>query len=71
MATSLDFAESLGFDLLQITVGVRIYPGTEIARAALEEQLITPDDDLLRPRFYMAHGLEGWIRDELERRGFG
>jgi radical SAM superfamily enzyme YgiQ (UPF0313 family) len=69
VATSLDFAESLGLDLLKVTVGVRIYPGTELARTALDERVVAPDDDLLQPRFYMARGLEGWIREELGRRG--
>ncbi len=66
--SSLDFAESLGLDDLRITVGVRIYPGTDVARAAMEEGLIDDDTDLLRPRFYMVPGLEDWIRAELDRR---
>ena len=69
VTTSLDFAQSLGLDLLKVTVGVRIYPGTELARAAQDERVIAADDDLLRPRFYMTPDLEGWIRDELVRRG--
>jgi radical SAM superfamily enzyme YgiQ (UPF0313 family) len=69
VATSLDFVQSLGLDMLKITVGVRIYPGTEVARIAAAEGVIALDDDLLRPRFYMAPDLEGWIREELARRG--
>jgi len=69
VAASLDFAESLGLDLLKVTVGVRIYPGTRLAAAAEEERAITGDDDLLHPRFYMAPDLEAWVRDELARRG--
>ena len=68
-ATSLDFVESLDLDLLKVTVGVRIYPGTGLARTALDERVVAGDDDLLRPRFYMAPDLEAWIRDELARRG--
>jgi hypothetical protein len=61
--------ESLDPDLLKVTIGVRIYPGTDLARAARDERVITADDDLLRPRFYMTPDLEPWIRAELVRRG--
>lgn len=58
---SLDFADSLSLDALKITVGLRIYPGTPLAATALAEELITPGDDLLRPRFYLAPGLADWL----------
>jgi radical SAM superfamily enzyme YgiQ (UPF0313 family) len=60
-AHSLAFARSLGLDALKITVGIRIYPGTPLARRALSEGVIQPGDDLLEPRFYLAPGLEPWI----------
>jgi len=69
VATSLDFVESLDLDLLKITLGVRIYPGTELSRTALDERVVAADDDLLHPRFYMASDLEAGVRDELMRRG--
>ena len=69
VSASLDFVESLALDMLRVTVGVRIYPGTELARIAVEQGVVSPDDDLLRPRFYMTPGLEPWIREELDRRG--
>jgi len=65
---SLDFIDSLALEMLRITVGVRIYPGTPLAALAVEEGVISPADDLLRPRFYMAPGLEAFIREEVERR---
>ncbi|HOC42225.1 MAG TPA: radical SAM protein [Thermoanaerobaculales bacterium] len=71
VTASLDFAQSLGLDLLRVTVGVRIYPGTELADAAQAEHVIARDDDLLRPRFYMTPDLEAWIHDELAQRGIG
>ncbi len=55
---SLDFAESLELEALKITIGVRIYPGTDVARIAREEGVISSDAELLHPRFYMARGLE-------------
>jgi radical SAM superfamily enzyme YgiQ (UPF0313 family) len=54
---SLAFADSLHLDLLKVTVGIRIYPDTPLARRALREGVITPEDDLLSPRFYLTPGL--------------
>jgi len=58
---SLDFADSLQLDLLEITVGIRIYPDTPLAVRARAEGLLAPDDDLLRPRFYLAEDIKDWI----------
>ncbi len=55
---SLAFADSLHLDLLKVTVGIRIYPDTPLARRALREGVITPEDDLLFPRFYLTPGLK-------------
>jgi len=58
---SLAFARSLRLDDLRITVGIRIYPGTPLAKRAVAEGMIASEDDLLRPSFYLAPGLEPWI----------
>ena len=60
---SLSFADSLGLEAMKITAGIRIYPNTDLARIAISEGLIEPDDDLLYPRFYVVPGLEQWLRD--------
>lgn len=62
---SLAFAQSLGLDQLRITIGIRIYPGTPLAQHAAAEGRIAPDDNLLRPRFYLAPGLEPWIYERV------
>jgi radical SAM superfamily enzyme YgiQ (UPF0313 family) len=64
---SLAFADSLHLDFLKITLGVRIYPGTPLARRAIAEGMIAADDDLLFPRFYLAPGLEPWIQERVAR----
>ena len=64
---SLAFAESLRLESLKITVGIRIYPGTPLARRAVEEGVTSGDDDLLFPRFYLATGLEPWIQERVAR----
>ncbi|MBC8417984.1 MAG: radical SAM protein [Desulfobacterales bacterium] len=59
---SLAFADSLDLEAMKITTGIRIYPYTDLARTAIKEGVIAPDDDLLFPKFYMAPGLEKWLR---------
>jgi hypothetical protein len=58
---SLVFADSLKLDMLKLTVGIRIYPGTILEKIARDEGLIDEGDDLLLPRFYLAKGLAGWL----------
>jgi len=58
---SLAFADSLPLDAVKLSVGIRIYPDTPLARLSVEEGIIAPDDDLLYPRFYLADKLEGWL----------
>jgi radical SAM superfamily enzyme YgiQ (UPF0313 family) len=62
---SLAFAESLGLDGLRITIGIRIYPGTPLARRAVSEGIIASEEDLLAPSFYLAEGLDPWIYDRI------
>jgi radical SAM superfamily enzyme YgiQ (UPF0313 family) len=64
---SLEFAASLRLELLRITVGIRIYPGTPLARLAVAAGVIAAGDDLLEPRFYLAPGLEPWIHERVAR----
>ena len=65
---SLDFADSLDLEMLHVSVGIRIYPRTPLARLAVEEGLVSPEDDLLRPRFYVRPELDAFIREEVSRR---
>jgi radical SAM superfamily enzyme YgiQ (UPF0313 family) len=65
---SLEFADSLDLEMLRVSVGVRIYPRTALARLAVEEGLLLPNDDLLQPRFYIRPGLAEWIREEVVHR---
>lgn len=51
MEESLSFADSLDLESMQITVGIRIYPGTPLAERALEEGIVAPGDNFLAPRF--------------------
>lgn len=59
---SLAFADALNLDTLQLTIGLRIYPHTKLAQVARYEGVIKPNTDLLKPHFYIAKGLEKWLR---------
>ncbi|MCX5895831.1 MAG: radical SAM protein, partial [Proteobacteria bacterium] len=63
---SLAFADSLPLDALKISAGIRIYPYTALAQTAVAEGVICADDDLLTPKFYMAAGLEEWLRETVK-----
>ena len=60
---SLAFADSLDLDAMKITIGIRIYPNTALAKLAVTDGLISPEDNLLFPRFYIVQNLEGWLRE--------
>jgi radical SAM superfamily enzyme YgiQ (UPF0313 family) len=62
---SLSFADSLNLDYLKITAGLRIYPETPLARTALADGVIKPDEDLLWPRFYMAPQMRDWLPERV------
>ena len=57
--------DSLDLEMLKVTADVRIYPGTPLADTAIAEGVIGSEDDLLRPSFYMARGVDGWIQDAI------
>jgi radical SAM superfamily enzyme YgiQ (UPF0313 family) len=65
---SLSFAEHLDLDALKVSIGVRIYPDTDVSRQAMKEGLIDSYQDLLKPTFYLAKDVEGWIYEEVARR---
>jgi radical SAM superfamily enzyme YgiQ (UPF0313 family) len=62
---SLFFADSLGLDAMKVTIGIRIYPNTALSRTAVSEGLISPEDNLLFPRFYIVPQLDGWLRQRV------
>ena len=63
---SLEFADSLGLEAMKITIGIRIYPNTSLQQTAIKEGLISVDDNLLFPKFFIAKGLEGWLRETVK-----
>ena len=59
---SLEFMDSLALEMVKVTIGIRIYPGTELDFHARRTGKIPPGDNLLIPRFYIEDGMEEWIR---------
>jgi radical SAM superfamily enzyme YgiQ (UPF0313 family) len=59
---SLEFADSLNLEAVKITIGIRIYPYTPLAKTAMQEGLIKADENLLFPRYYIGKDLDGWLR---------
>ncbi len=62
---SLAFTDALDLDAVKVTVGIRIYPHTSLARLAVQEGVVTPEDDLLHPRFYLVEDLEDGLEDRI------
>jgi radical SAM superfamily enzyme YgiQ (UPF0313 family) len=65
---TLAFVSTLNLDAVKITIGIRIYPQTKLAKVAVQDGLIEADDDLLSPKFYMVKGLEGWLRETVAKK---
>jgi len=68
---SLSFAErwlDWAGCLVILFAGVRVLPGTEVARIARAEGQIALDDDLVEPRFYFSRDVdERWLVDRIRR----
>jgi radical SAM superfamily enzyme YgiQ (UPF0313 family) len=62
---SLSFADSLNLEALKVTIGIRIYPQTPLAKTAAEEGVMRVNDDLLFPRFYVPAGLRDWLPERV------
>ena len=62
---SVTFLEQYNPFLVNLTVGIRIYPGTPLHRLALAEGVVSPSDNLLWPHFYLSPAVSDWIWDYL------
>jgi len=62
---TLAFTDSLPLTTVKVTSGIRIYPHTALTQQAVDEGRVSPDDDLLHPRFYLAEELENWLPETL------
>ena len=44
-------------DMVHLTAGLRIYPGTTLHKIAVEEKQVNPGDPLLVPKFYIPNSI--------------
>jgi len=58
---SVALLEAYDPHLVNLTVGVRIYPGLALHHQALAEGMVAPGDSLLWPQFYLAPVIRDWI----------
>ncbi len=58
---SIAFLDEMAPDQVTVTVGIRIYPGCELADLAIQEGVIRPGQNLLPPTFYMAPAVSDWL----------
>ncbi|MFO7964939.1 MAG: radical SAM protein [Desulfobacterales bacterium] len=58
---SLRLMDELPLDMVKITVGIRIYPHTELAEKAIREGRISSHDGLLFPAFYIKEEMKDWL----------
>ncbi|MGP8152813.1 MAG: B12-binding domain-containing radical SAM protein [Smithella sp.] len=63
---SLSFADSLPLDSVKVSQGIRIYPCTTLAKIAVDEGRIMPDDNLLKPAFYIVREIEDWLKETVK-----
>jgi len=58
---SIEFMDELSPDAVSVTVGIRIYPGCKLADIAKSEGIISPKENLLKPKFYLSREVEPWL----------
>jgi radical SAM superfamily enzyme YgiQ (UPF0313 family) len=63
---SVELLEGYAPFLVNLTVGIRIYPYTALCDQALAEGVISPTNNLLWPRFYLSEAVADWIWDYLK-----
>ena len=67
----LEFLREIHPALANLRVGVRILPGTNESRLALQEGLIDDESELVSPTFYLADAVKDWIVDRLKAEAAG
>jgi hypothetical protein len=51
--------------MLDFCIGIRLMPHTRLAEIAIDQGVISADDPLMEPKFYVSPDIQGWIRDYL------
>ena len=64
---TLDFLRDKKPLTVGFALGIRILPNTALAERARSEGLISPDDPLMEPKFFISPEVESWAPDYLRR----
>jgi len=62
---TVEFVEQRAPFMLDFCVGIRLMPGTDLIDIAVKEGVISADDPLMEPRFYISPDVKDWIEDYL------
>lgn len=60
---SVALMDEVGADSVRVTAGIRIFPGCELERIALEAGSIKAGQNLLYPAFYLEDAVAPWLYD--------
>jgi radical SAM superfamily enzyme YgiQ (UPF0313 family) len=63
---TFDLMEELNPTAVIAMVGIRVFPGTELARSASREDLILTGNTLLEPTFYIARSCRPFLLDRIQ-----
>ena len=63
---SIEFLSRRSPMMVDLCVGIRLMPHTTLAEIAVQEGVISADDPLMEPRFYISPEIEDWIEDYLK-----
>jgi radical SAM superfamily enzyme YgiQ (UPF0313 family) len=66
---TVSLMERLRPSSVSITVGIRVYPNTELARIARDDGILDVHSDLLSPTFYLSPEIKDWIFDYIKEVG--
>jgi len=62
---TVEFLEPRTPFLLDFSVGMRLMPNTRLRDIAVKEGIISDDDPLMEPKFYISDDIKDWIEDYL------
>jgi len=63
---TVDFLDKRAPLFLDMCIGIRLMPDTALREIAVQESVISADDPLLEPKFYISSHVKDWVADYLK-----
>jgi radical SAM superfamily enzyme YgiQ (UPF0313 family) len=63
---SIEFLERRSPLMVDFCLGIRLMPYTALLEIAVREGVVSADDPLMEPEFYISPQVEDWVEDYLE-----